>query len=546
MFDGVIRMLTNVRHIPSMKRNLVSLGMMDSKGYWWTVIDGELKVLSGKKVILTGTKHRNLYVLQGKTIYGEANVTTSQVDANVWHMRLGHMSEKGLVKLHKRNLLPKLRSCKYDFCEHCVLGKNHRKPFGVGTHSSKGKLDYIHSDVWGGPSTVPSHSGAQYYVLFVDDYSRYVWIYFMQNKSEVLSIFKQWKALVETQTGRKVKVIRNDNGGEYVSEEYKVYCADEGIKRHFTEFYTPQGNGVPERLNRYVMERSRCMMSHSGLSKEFWAEAANTATYLINLSPHSAIDYRTPFEMWHGRPADYSILRVFGCDAYALVPKKTRTKLDPTSKKCIFLGYSKEVKGYRVWDPVDQKLIVSREITFNESRLSKVGENAQAPNTDKAPDKGKSPMPDVVEGEIDHSTFYDVERGEAPAEMEPFPPVAEQGEQVPVVREMGEQIEAVAGVPQEPVVQDQPESSLRRSTRISQAPERFGKWASSTLLEDGDIQPYDDGRALFLEEGNHLLSRRLKLHRRSLSGMKQCKGKCSHFMTTRRGSWLSLLRTNEW
>ena len=104
------------------------------------------------------------------------------------------------------------------------------------------------------------------------------------------------------------------------------------------------------------------MLSQSGLPHEFWAEVVNTAVYLVNLSPSSAINFLTPFEMRHKRVADYSQLRVFGCDAYSLTPSKDRSKLEPTSKKCRFLGYATDVKGYRLWNLVTYKVIVNRDV----------------------------------------------------------------------------------------------------------------------------------------------------------------------------------------
>ena len=135
------------------------------------------------------------------------------------------------------------------------MGKHHRKPFGVGIHSFKVILEYVHSDVWG-PSPVASLSGKWYYVVFIDDYSRFVWVYFLKEKSEVFATFKSWKAQVETQTGHKVKALnvrvrylRSDNGGEYTSREFGEYCKAEGITRHLTTVYTPHQNAVCERLN---------------------------------------------------------------------------------------------------------------------------------------------------------------------------------------------------------------------------------------------------------------------------------------------------------
>ena len=116
------------------------------------------------------------------------------------------------------------------------------------------------------------------------------------------------------------------------------------------------------------------MLSQSGLSHEFWAEAVNTATYVVNLSPSSAINFSTPFELRHKRVADYSRLKVFGCAAYPLIPNENRTKLDPTSTKCQFLGYASGVKGYRLWDPVACKVIVSRDVSFDEPISLKEGE----------------------------------------------------------------------------------------------------------------------------------------------------------------------------
>ncbi|KAG6544450.1 hypothetical protein Mapa_014088 [Marchantia paleacea] len=134
------------------------------------------------------------------------------------------------------------------FCEHCVIGKQHRKVFGVGTHSSKELLEYVHSDVWG-PSPKASHSGKWYYVSFIDDYLRFVWVYFLTQKSEVFATFKSWRVQVETHTGHKVRYLRLDNGGEYNggeynSEEFRSYYKEEGITRHLTTVYTPQQNAL--------------------------------------------------------------------------------------------------------------------------------------------------------------------------------------------------------------------------------------------------------------------------------------------------------------
>ena len=174
--------------------------------------------------------------------------------------------------------------------------------------------------------------------------------------------------MVEKQTGRKVKKLKTGNGKEYRSTEFENYCTDHSIVRHYTTTETPQQNGVAKKMNRTILERARCMLFTAGLSKDFWAEAVNTAGYLINRSPHTKIGCKTPEEMWSGNPADYSNLRIFGCPAYACVKAD---KLEPRAVKCILVGYASGVKGYRLCctDEDSPRFIISRDVTFHEDAL---------------------------------------------------------------------------------------------------------------------------------------------------------------------------------
>ena len=121
---------------------------------------------------------------------------------------------------------------------------------------------------------------------------------------------------MENQTSRKMKHLRTDNGLEFCSSEFDRLCKDEDIARHRTVRNTPRQNGVAERVNKTLLERARCMLSNSGLNKSFWAEAVSTACYLVNRSPATAIDLKTPIEVWSGNPVDYTNMKVFGCPAY--------------------------------------------------------------------------------------------------------------------------------------------------------------------------------------------------------------------------------------
>ena len=130
--------------------------------------------------------------------------------------------------------------------------------------------------------------------------------------------------------------------------------------------HTPQQNGVAERMNRTIMEKVRCMLSNANLSKSFWAEAASTACFLINRSPSVAIEKKTPQEVWSGNPANYSDLKIFGCPAYTHVDNG---KLEPRSIKCVFLGYKAGVKGYKLWCPENRKVVISRDVVFDETAM---------------------------------------------------------------------------------------------------------------------------------------------------------------------------------
>jgi transposase InsO family protein len=149
-------------------------------------------------------------------------------------------------------------------CKGCAQGKNVKKPFPSSDSKAKGLLDIIHSDVCG-PMSTTSLSRYVYYVSFIDDYSRKTWIYFLKAKNEVFNKFKEFKALVENLSEKKIKILRSDNGGEFTSDEFKAFCKEVGIKRELSTPYNPQQNGVAERKNRTIMEAVKAMIHDQDL-----------------------------------------------------------------------------------------------------------------------------------------------------------------------------------------------------------------------------------------------------------------------------------------
>ena len=370
--DGSTRVLTDVRYIPKLEKNLISLGTLESKGFTIILQNGIVKVVSGALVVMKGIRRNNMYLYQGSTTVGIAAVVSEANKvaemSRLWHMRLGHAGEKSLQTLAMQGLLKGTKTCKLDFCEQCVLGKQKRVKFGTAIHNTEGILDYIHTEVWG-PTKTASLGGKHYFVTFVDDFSRRVWVYTLKSKDEVFETFLVWKKMVENQTGRKIKVLRSDNGTEYRNDQFSIFYRKEGISRHFTIRDTPQQNGVVECMNRTLLEKVRCMLSNAGLGKQFWAEAVMYASHLINRLPSAALNGKTPLEVWSGKPInDYDTLHVFGSTAYYHVKE---SKLDPRAKKTLFMGVTLGVKGYRLWCLSSKKIISSRDVTFYESAMLK-------------------------------------------------------------------------------------------------------------------------------------------------------------------------------
>ena len=177
---------------------------------------------------------------------------------------------------------------------------------------------------------------------------------------------------MEKSSGRKVKTIRTDNGGEYTSTRFEEYLKSEGICHERTVPKTPEQNGVAERMNRTLVETVRSMLMDAKLPHKLWGEALHSCLSQKS-EPNKNRRRKTPFEAWTGKKPTVCHLRVFGCDAYAHIPKDQRGKLDPKAKKCIFVGYGEVTKGYRLYDPVCGKIIFSRNVVFNEGNDGGLG-----------------------------------------------------------------------------------------------------------------------------------------------------------------------------
>ena len=230
MHDGVVRLIQNVRWVPVLRRNLLSESMFDDLNCQIITHNGIKDVIKHGSVLIRSVKRDGLYHLVGSP---ELNVSENTVKhgnlayTKLWHSRLGHIGNHGLLHLFELDILEKHPS-DLSFCEDCVFGKKTRHSFSNSTYVAEKPLEYVHSDLWG-PAQVHIIGGRNYFLSLIDHFSRKVWIRLLKAKSDAFDSFKDWKVLVENQTGLKLKCLHTDNGLEFCNIEFSSFCREVNI-----------------------------------------------------------------------------------------------------------------------------------------------------------------------------------------------------------------------------------------------------------------------------------------------------------------------------
>jgi len=344
--------------VPSFRRNLISVCLLDKCGYTCSFGNNQFNLSLNSNIIGTGflNAYDNLYLLNtianyNETLQCESRGTkrkfTDINSASLWHKRLGHISRNRVERLVSDGILDSLDFTDFNVCIECIKGKQ-TSVKRLGASRTKDVLELIHTDICG-PFPSASWNGQRYFVSFIDDYSRYGYLYLIHEKSQAVDVFKSFKAEVENQLSKRIKCVRSDRGGEYYGRydgsgeqrpgPFAKFLEECGIVPQYTMPGTPSMNGVSERRNRTLKEMVRSMICHSTLPESLWGEALKTTAYILNRVPTKATA-KTPYELWTSKKPSLKHLRIWGCPAEARPYKPHAKTLDSKTVSSYFIGYA--------------------------------------------------------------------------------------------------------------------------------------------------------------------------------------------------------------
>ncbi|GJS13343.1 putative ribonuclease H-like domain-containing protein [Tanacetum coccineum] len=387
----------DVYFVKELKFNLFSVSQMCDKknSVLFTeteclVLSPDFKLLDESQVLLKVPRQNNMYSFDLKNFVPSGGLTClfakATIDeSNLWHRRLSHINFKTMNKLVRGNLVRGLPSKFFEndhTCVACQKGKQHKASCKTKLVSSISlPLQMLHMDLFG-PTSIRSINHKTYCLVVNDDYRRFSWVFFLATKDETSEILKTFITGIENQINHKVKIIGCDNRTEFKNNDMNQFCGMKGIKREFSVARTPQQNGVAKKKNMKLIEVARTMLADSLLPTTFWAEVVSTTCYVYNrvlvTKPHN----KTPYEQLHGRPPSISFMRHFGCPVTILNTldplgkfdgKADEGKFDGKADEGFYVGYSINIKAFRVFNTRTRKVEENLHITFLENKPNVAG-----------------------------------------------------------------------------------------------------------------------------------------------------------------------------
>ncbi|KAD7477395.1 hypothetical protein E3N88_00531 [Mikania micrantha] len=378
----------------NLKYNLLSVSQICDKGHIFLFTKQDCRILSSEVLPLIG-KVLDEYTLLKASRVGKVYAfdlskkifvkghpclfsKASLKESNLWHRRLGHVNFKNMNQLVKHGLVRGLPvkdfSCDEN-CYACLKGKQHKVSFPpIGDPKSIACLQVLHMDLFG-PVRIMSMAKKKYCLVIVDDYSRFVWTFFLHSKDKAAKSIIHFVLYVEKQYSLPVKCVRSDNGTEFRNHILDEFYLSKGIKRQYSIPRTPEQNGVVERKNRTLIEAARTMLADSGLPLTFWAEAVNTACYVQNRVLVNQRLLKTLYEVLHNLTPLISFFRAFGCPCYILNTKDQLQRFDSKVDEGYFVGYSSTCKAYRVFNCRTKVVEETLHVKFNEFPRDPIPQN---------------------------------------------------------------------------------------------------------------------------------------------------------------------------
>jgi hypothetical protein len=363
------RKVQDVLLVDGLKHNLINVSQMCDRGceVMFTPKDYKINSVNSGQVVAQGIRTKNnVYVL--KEDREECHLRKHD-ESWLWHRRLGNLSFDHLIKIKNIeavNDLMIISKPQDSMCKPYQVGKITKTQFKSKSSTSTEKpLQLVHMDLCG-PSRQEGTLKENYFMLSIDDYSIITWVAFLKEKAEAFEKFKKFKALTENQTGKRLKVVRSDRGGEFMSSDFKEFCDKHGIKREYTIPRTPQQNGVVERQNRIVQQMARSMMNEKNIGQTYWVELIHTIVHVLNKSHLRPQRDKTPYELWYGRPASIKHFKVFGSKCYIKNNDENLVKYDDRDDEGIFLGYATNSKGYRCYNKRMHKMVDCIDVKVDE------------------------------------------------------------------------------------------------------------------------------------------------------------------------------------
>lgn len=478
--DGSVFMLKECLYVPELSRNLIAAGALIKQGVT-TILNGDenecFAMIKGDLVLFNGVFCGNLMLLGLEPVsLSDSSISMeSQQRANgcdLQHRRLGHLNYNYIKLMSKGNMADGIcgSPSPNSPCNVCAKSKSRKLPFS-GTRPRATKfLQNVHVDL-SGINRVKGLFNEQYYILFCDDYSTYCHIFPLTTKckEKVFLVFVEYLAAVERQTSQKLRQYTLDNGSEFINTVMDEYCKELGITLHKTAPYTPQQNGVSERMNQTIINMARSMMVQSGVPLNFWYLAVSTAVYIRNRTLTSALnDHKTAYEMWNFRIPTVKHLKVFGCKVHRLIRKELReNKYSQFTSEGVMVGYTEDNYNFQIFDLETKKVIISHDVVFFEDSFPFL--KSPPPDADIFPSLEEDPTEDNITRKKGQLSFNreeedDDETIESPPRESPSRNELNRSDAQPTAPETVENQEENLDAPHQPGA---PKRSLRQKEKVN-------------------------------------------------------------------------------